>query len=56
MILKLRVGFHAPDGINFHRLEMLVWMIALGGVFIYEVWAKVAMRKRRFHAAMVVEY
>ena len=31
------------DGISFHRFQMVVWTIILGGVFVYEVWRTVAM-------------
>ena len=31
------------DGVSFHRFQMVVWTVILGGVFVYEVWATVAM-------------
>jgi hypothetical protein len=32
-----------PNGISFHRFQMLLWTFVLGGVFLYEVWVTLAM-------------
>ena len=31
------------NGISFHRLQMLVWTMVLGLIFIYSVWKRLSM-------------
>jgi hypothetical protein len=31
------------DGVNFHRFQMMVWTIVLGGLFVYGVYKELAM-------------